>query len=150
MLARYLLVWMLMQFEFESRAPRFSRGIRQRLKAAADAGGWREKHAIRVDNHDEDADRTYTDLLATSVFCFVLPGEHDSSAWPAPSAVHASRPAGHISMSASGLRRHGMSDGLTTWSPHPVSQAYALVQHACLPLASAHRSRRTQHSCLTM
>ena len=84
------------------RAPRFSRGIRQRLKAAADAGGWREKHAIRVDNHDEDADRTYTDLLATSVFCFVLPGEHGSPARPAPSAVHASRQASYISMSPQG------------------------------------------------
>jgi hypothetical protein len=58
-----------------SRAPQFSRGIRQRLKAAAGAGGWREKHAIRVDNHNEDSDQSYTSLLASSVFCFVLPGK---------------------------------------------------------------------------
>jgi hypothetical protein len=28
-----------------------------------------------VDNHDEDPELSYTALLASSVFCFVLPGE---------------------------------------------------------------------------
>lgn len=56
------------------RAPRFSRGLRQRLKQAADNGRWADAHGIRVEGHGDERPEPYSVELASSVFCVVLPG----------------------------------------------------------------------------
>lgn len=56
------------------RAPRFSRGLRQRLKQAAHDGGWADAYGIRVEGHGDERPEPYSVELASSVFCVVLPG----------------------------------------------------------------------------
>lgn len=52
----------------------FSRGIRQRLAQLAQEQGWREKHQILV-GEEQDIAGGYSELLASSIFCLVLPGD---------------------------------------------------------------------------
>ncbi|KAL4443960.1 hypothetical protein ABPG75_011697 [Micractinium tetrahymenae] len=54
--------------------PRYSRGLRQRLYTAAREQGWRERHAILIGEASEVPGR-YSQLLASSTFCLVLPGD---------------------------------------------------------------------------
>lgn len=54
--------------------PTFSRGIRQRLAIAAKNGSWVEKYRIAVGEKD-GIQGDYSELLASSVFCLVLPGD---------------------------------------------------------------------------
>ncbi|PSC76549.1 exostosin-like glycosyltransferase [Micractinium conductrix] len=58
------------QFEL----PQYSRGIRQRVAKAAEEGRWREKHSMLVGER-EDVEGDYSELLASSVFCLVMPGD---------------------------------------------------------------------------
>lgn len=58
------------QFE----VPNYSRGLRQRLANASLAGGWMEKHKIAVGEQDA-IEGSYSELLASSVFCLVVPGD---------------------------------------------------------------------------
>jgi hypothetical protein len=57
----------------EHREKHYSRGIRQRVYAAAQEGGWYKKYRIMVGGY-EDVQGTYSELLARSVFCLVMPG----------------------------------------------------------------------------
>ncbi|EFN56537.1 hypothetical protein CHLNCDRAFT_51514 [Chlorella variabilis] len=54
--------------------PPYSRGLRQRLANASAAGGWLEKHKIVMGEHDV-VEGDYSELLASSTFCLVLPGD---------------------------------------------------------------------------
>ena len=54
--------------------PGFSRGIRQRLAVAAKNGSWVDKYRIVVGEKD-GIEGDYSELLAASVFCLVLPGD---------------------------------------------------------------------------
>ncbi|KAI3425325.1 hypothetical protein D9Q98_009089 [Chlorella vulgaris] len=54
--------------------PGYSRGIRQSLAKAAEKGGWLEKHKIVMGEYDL-MPGDYSELLASSVFCLVLPGD---------------------------------------------------------------------------
>jgi hypothetical protein len=55
-----------------SEFPRFSLGVRQRLDAVARAGNWSSKYNIRV---EADQPGSYSELVARSVFCFVMQGD---------------------------------------------------------------------------
>ncbi len=66
----------------EFRRPWYSRGLRQRLHKLARAEKWAEVHKIWIGNSRE-LEGQYTDLLARSVFCLVMPGEPPPAAVPA-------------------------------------------------------------------
>jgi hypothetical protein len=51
---------------------RYSLGVRQKLDAEARAGNWRIKYRIQV---EEDQPGSYSQLLARSLFCFVMQGD---------------------------------------------------------------------------
>jgi hypothetical protein len=55
-----------------SKHPQYSLGVRQRLDAAARAGNWSSKYSIHVDPGQQGS---YSQLLARSVFCFVMQGD---------------------------------------------------------------------------
>jgi hypothetical protein len=52
--------------------PQYSLGVRQKLDAEARAGDWRNKYRIQV---EEDQPGAYSQLLARSLFCFVMQGD---------------------------------------------------------------------------
>ncbi|KAL4425253.1 hypothetical protein ABPG75_009269 [Micractinium tetrahymenae] len=58
----------------QMNVPKYSRGLRQRLAKAAQEGNWREKHSIAVTERD-GVQGDYSELLASSTFCLVLPGD---------------------------------------------------------------------------
>ncbi|KAL4452535.1 hypothetical protein ABPG75_008197 [Micractinium tetrahymenae] len=53
--------------------PPYSRGIRQRLVNASLEHGWKEKHNILIGEY-ADIPGDYSELMASSVFCLVVPG----------------------------------------------------------------------------
>ncbi|KAL4425009.1 hypothetical protein ABPG77_002894 [Micractinium sp. CCAP 211/92] len=52
----------------------FARGIRQRLAKLAEEQGWAKRHRILV-GEEKEVEGDYSSLLASSVFCLVLPGD---------------------------------------------------------------------------
>eukprot|EP00208_Stichococcus_sp_RCC1054_P003318 CAMPEP_0206142432 /NCGR_PEP_ID=MMETSP1473-20131121/16814_1 /ASSEMBLY_ACC=CAM_ASM_001109 /TAXON_ID=1461547 /ORGANISM="Stichococcus sp, Strain RCC1054" /LENGTH=314 /DNA_ID=CAMNT_0053537429 /DNA_START=144 /DNA_END=1089 /DNA_ORIENTATION=+ len=58
-----------------TRLPQFSRGLRQRLKTAAEEGSWEQQHGIVIQGHAEPTNQSYSAALASSMFCVVLPGD---------------------------------------------------------------------------
>ncbi|KAL4437781.1 hypothetical protein ABPG77_005693 [Micractinium sp. CCAP 211/92] len=54
--------------------PRYSRGLRQRLYNVSREQGWRERYGILV-GEVSDIPGRYSELLASSLFCLVLPGD---------------------------------------------------------------------------
>ncbi|KAK9909083.1 hypothetical protein WJX75_006916 [Coccomyxa subellipsoidea] len=57
-----------------NRRPNYSRGIRQRLYALAKERQWRERHQIWIGTK-EDILGGYPELLSSSMFCLVVPGD---------------------------------------------------------------------------
>ena len=60
----------------EHREARYSRGIRQRVYAAAKQHNWHDRYRIMIGGYS-DVQGTYSELLARSTFCLVMPG-----GWP--------------------------------------------------------------------
>ncbi len=58
----------------EHRLPWYSRGIRQRLHRLAKEQDWKSRHSIWIGTGAE-LQGSYSELLARSLFCLVLPGE---------------------------------------------------------------------------
>ncbi|KAG1665166.1 hypothetical protein FOA52_005547 [Chlamydomonas sp. UWO 241] len=63
----------------QHREKHYSRGIRQRVSAAAEAGGWKDKYRIWVGHGENSLEGTYSEGLSRSTFCLVLPGDGWSS-----------------------------------------------------------------------
>jgi hypothetical protein len=57
----------------EHREPHYSRGIRQRVYAAAQKHNWHERYRVMIGGYG-DVHGTYSELLARSTFCLVMPG----------------------------------------------------------------------------
>lgn len=57
----------------DENSPKYSRGIRQRLRRLSREGSWAEKYSIYIGTYDEIPGE-YGDLFTQSTFCLVLPG----------------------------------------------------------------------------
>ena len=68
----------------ERRLPNYSRGLRQKLHRLAQEQGWAARHGIHIGDRDVPNDMSYPQLLSSSVFCPVLPGERWQTAMCPP------------------------------------------------------------------
>lgn len=57
------------------RLPNYSRGIRQKMHRLCNEYDWKEKYNIRIGAYDDDRDLTYGELMASSKFGLVAPGD---------------------------------------------------------------------------
>ena len=56
-----------------NRLPNYSRGVRQRLDKLSKENDWKGKHNVLIGGGEIQGD--YTDLLSSSKYCLVAPGE---------------------------------------------------------------------------